>query len=412
MWGEDPEKKEIYMNLKKMWKRFWNLNVHNHEGFTLVELIIVIAILAILSGVAVAGYSSYIKKANMQADRTLVSEIENALLLAYYNGDLKEDVVIIVRANGTEGKGDGHDVAMQNAFGDSWTNLKLSYDGWNKNGIDYEQMLKDVENSTFAKDELLGALLKDVQNVVGILSGVIGGGDITLGDEFKDYLENNKISTDSENSMAISNAGVMYVAQCFNEAMREEGAEADFIKGWNNAFKNSDFLPVFTGVNDLAAVSAKYAYVEALARYVDGRTGTNTYVTMLNDRTNPDEVVDDKSMFSVLGDVVKKIQSDNQTEMLAYFKGTDGKPGTDGSQASIDAKAFLAYMQGVNATSDSLLSMDDLGSDTFYTDGDIQDLVTSYMGLGDLNPAEGEVMIYISCKTGFIMRLMKDSKEG
>ena len=52
------------MKLKNMWKRFWTLDVHNHEGFTLVELIIVIAILAILSTGAIAGYSAYVTSAN------------------------------------------------------------------------------------------------------------------------------------------------------------------------------------------------------------------------------------------------------------------------------------------------------------------------------------------------------------
>ena len=73
------------MNLKKMWKRFWNLNVHNHEGFTLVELIIVIAILAILSAVAVAGYSAYIKKANEGADKATLAQLNNAFALACAN---------------------------------------------------------------------------------------------------------------------------------------------------------------------------------------------------------------------------------------------------------------------------------------------------------------------------------------
>ena len=51
-------------------------------GFTLVELIIVIAILAILSSGAVAGYSTYIKKANTSAVETELSHISSAAVLA------------------------------------------------------------------------------------------------------------------------------------------------------------------------------------------------------------------------------------------------------------------------------------------------------------------------------------------
>jgi len=60
--------------MKKFWKKT--------EGFTLVELIVVIAILGILAGVGTVGYSGYIKKANMAADRTLVSAVNNAFSAA------------------------------------------------------------------------------------------------------------------------------------------------------------------------------------------------------------------------------------------------------------------------------------------------------------------------------------------
>ena len=52
------------------------------EGFTLVELIVVIAILGILAGVGTVGYSGYIKKANMAADQQLVAAINQAYAIA------------------------------------------------------------------------------------------------------------------------------------------------------------------------------------------------------------------------------------------------------------------------------------------------------------------------------------------
>ena len=69
-------------------------------GFTLVELIIVIAILAILSSVAVAGYSSYIKKANDSAiDAELANISTSASLANAITGPI--DKITVANTNGT-----------------------------------------------------------------------------------------------------------------------------------------------------------------------------------------------------------------------------------------------------------------------------------------------------------------------
>lgn len=70
------------MDMKRKLREFFTLKRHANDGFTLVELIVVIAIVAILGGVAVPAYSGYIEKADAAADAQLLADVNKAFAAA------------------------------------------------------------------------------------------------------------------------------------------------------------------------------------------------------------------------------------------------------------------------------------------------------------------------------------------
>lgn len=63
----------------------------NNKGFSLVELIIVIAIMAILVGVMAPQLIKYIEKSNVSADMQMLGAIESAITYAVYDPSIALD---------------------------------------------------------------------------------------------------------------------------------------------------------------------------------------------------------------------------------------------------------------------------------------------------------------------------------
>jgi len=86
---------KIYMKKQIIRKRgeMYMKNKMNNKGFSLVELIIVIAIMAILVGVLAPQYIKYVDKSKAAKDNNVASEMLNAVNVAIADEDMYDAVL-------------------------------------------------------------------------------------------------------------------------------------------------------------------------------------------------------------------------------------------------------------------------------------------------------------------------------
>ena len=125
----------------------------NTDGFTLIELIVVIAVLTILAGILLASYLGYTKKSKDTADEVTVSQVAKALELQYYAQGLDGSASVRLSPNGLKLTGTGDDFvtqAMQNTFGDTWPGISLRPQSSSTDTATHshaEELLNCIQNS-------------------------------------------------------------------------------------------------------------------------------------------------------------------------------------------------------------------------------------------------------------------------
>lgn len=392
----------------------------NQKGFTLVELIVVIAIAAILSGIAVPTYIAYIDEANKAADQQLASDVGYSIKTASKlpASAIKSGDYMVIGSDGvdkasglnTSGGSESHDAnsAAEAVYGDfgaltGSTQVKLKYDKWGEESA-AASVYGVYKDSTFNKKE--SALLDDVQNVTYVFKNFIEDGGLdAAGPGFESYM--NKLGAGTETEIA--NAAALYVAERTAVINGDDTVDA-FVGAWKSPLTLStanyqasvlSLLNSFSAIRGsdntslgvMGAAAAGYAMGEAMVQYLDAQSGSDktelpsgydslsAWYAEQNIYNEGDSSANDvfNNLSVLFASTVTNALKYNPDAVQAYYTG---------GQAENDAKAYIAAMSAINESS-SLLS-EDLSKDNMYSDGTVYNYLTGYLTAGKVLSELGE----------------------
>ena len=385
-------------------------------GFTLVELVGVIAIIGILAGIGTVGYGGYVKKANEAADQQLLGEVNTAFAAAcvengteiYAVADAKlakdtaelSDVTIDGAVNGKIptsykaylGETKGFKVIepkysnYKHIFVDGRNNVQYAYGGGavTISGKD----AANLKDSTFADSKKglgVGGLLDKVNNIAGIAGMLANGEDSPLrqiwnSEDFLRYagkavgLTDSELETAANKNWSLSN----------NKLKDALGAKA--LELGMNVGDQDEFNKLMSNATILyAAKDTKNINQEEMKKLLTSKNGFEQIRSNLDNSETMGTALSQASL--VYGMYTAYIYSGNGTDeqkanqtgnpmnaLTALNTDENFKNYINSPQGAKDMKAYLSSMNMINSSVDDPQAVTKLLKSGF-ADQDLKDLL-------------------------------------
>lgn len=400
------------------------INFSDKGGFTLIELIVVVAILAILGGTASVGYSGYIKKTNEAADRQMISDIEQALILGAYSKNYAPGSVVgavgvskgkIATCSTDDFNGDGiadAEEMMNSAFGENWENaLQLKGDFFGDsdasnikaamNGVNGAYFDSVPNSSFYGTNGATDDLAAKVDEIASAFKGILGDQNGYKFSNFWGADFGNKVKDEDLNIKDSQTAANLTVMAAANAIANDTGSHADWIASWQDDSKEPQVNATDNGyVAPLVMNYAKYvslvSYVNNPANKVDSDDVDNvnsSYTALVAAMNNLGNKSEDISYVDAFNKAMNTFEASAITGKSYY---TDWQT----NQAKTDAEAFIASMAAVNALENTYVNKDKanvLNQQNAFTNfgaANILDTMVNYASMSAL-PA-GDYVIVLS----------------